>query len=129
LDTTIADEPTTFACPVEVTLSVIGGKWKPLLLWELRGGAKRFGQLESALPGITHKVLAQQLRALERADIVVRTEHASRIRHVEYALSPFGATLAPVLDEIAGWAKRNHARVGARLDWPGASMADEEGAR
>jgi DNA-binding HxlR family transcriptional regulator len=114
VDTTTIDQPTTYACPVELTLSVIGGKWKPLLLWELRGGAKRFGELESALAGITHKVLTQQLRALERAEIVVRTEHASRIRHVEYALSPFGATLAPVLDEMAGWAKRNHARVGAR---------------
>lgn len=109
-----------YHCPVELTLDVIGGKWKPLLLWELRAGARRFGALRSALPDVSHKVLAEQLRALERAGIVVRTEHAARMRHVEYALSEFGATLAPVLDEMAGWAKRHHSAVGATLHWPAA---------
>jgi DNA-binding HxlR family transcriptional regulator len=112
-----------YHCPVELTLDVIGGKWKPLLLWELRAGPRRFGALRSSLPGIAHKVLAEQLRELERAGIVVRTERAARIRHVEYALSDFGATLAPVLDEMAGWAKRHHDEVGATLVWPPATAA------
>lgn len=108
-----------FACPVELTIAMIGGKWKPLLLWELRDGPRRFNALQSAMPGITHKVLAQQLRGLERDGFVTRTEHAGEVRHVEYELSGFGGTLRPVLNAMADWAKRHHARVGATLAAPG----------
>jgi len=108
-----------FACPVELTLAVIGGKWKPLILWELRAGARGFNALRGALPGVTHKVLAQQLRQLERDGIVARTEREGgphgRVRRVDYALTPFGRTLRPSLNALARWAKAHHAVVGATL--------------
>ena len=106
-----------YVCPVELTLDVIGGKWKPLILWELRTGPRRFNALQHALPGITHKMLSQQLRDLERAGIVSRREIPGRVRHVEYTMSEFGRTLRPVLNALAGWAKAHHQEVGATLDW------------
>lgn len=108
-------ETVHYACPVELTLAMVGGKWKPLILWELRGGACRFNALQAALGGVTHKVLAQQLRALERDGFVIRTELDGEVRHVEYALSEFGGTLRPVLNVMAEWAKEHHRQVGATL--------------
>lgn len=110
-------ESVRYSCPVELTLGVIGGKWKPLILWELRGRARRFNKLHAALPGITHKVLTQQLRTLERDGIISRTVREGRVRTVEYAFSDFGRTLRPVLDALASWAKDHHRQVGAILDW------------
>ncbi|MBB4636592.1 winged helix-turn-helix transcriptional regulator [Longimicrobium terrae] len=109
-------DPVHFTCPVELTIAMIGGKWKPLLLWELRGEPRRFNALQAAMPGITHKVLAQQLRGLERDGFITRTEREGEVRHVEYALSTFGGTLRPVLNAMADWAKTHHAQVGATLD-------------
>ena len=108
-----------YTCPVELTLAGVGGKWKPLILWELRAGARGFNALQATLPGVTHKVLAQQLRQLERDGIVARAARgggpAGRVRHVDYALTPFGRTLRPSLDALARWAKAHHAAVGATL--------------
>ena len=64
-------EGKVYACPVQLTLDVVGGKWKPLILWLLRDGPRRFNDLHKAMP-VTHKVLTQQLRQLERDDLVVR---------------------------------------------------------
>jgi DNA-binding HxlR family transcriptional regulator len=99
---------THFSCPVEVTLSIIGGKWKPGILWQLHDGPRHFSDLERSLPGITHKVLTSQLRQLERDDIVTRVDGA-------YALSSFGQTHRTALDELAEWGKRNVARYGGLL--------------
>ena len=63
---------TEYNCPVEVTLKVIGGKWKCVILWWLRRNAKRFGELRLLIPGITQKVLTQQLRELERDELIRR---------------------------------------------------------
>jgi len=101
-------------CPVELTLSVIGGKWKPLILWELRGRPRRFSELESALTGITHKVLSDQLRALEHDGVLTRTVREERVRVVEYSLSDFGMTLRPVMNVMAQWAKVHSRRLGER---------------
>ena len=102
------------SCPVELTLSVIGGKWKPLILWELRGRPRRFRELEAALTGITHKVLSDQLRALERDGVLTRTVRDARVRTVEYALSEFGMTLRPVMNVMAHWAKLHNRRLEER---------------
>ena len=114
-----ADRGTPYHCPVELTLAVIGGKWKPLILWELRGGARGFNALHAAVHGITPKVLTAQLRQLARDGVVARTVRAGgpdgRVRHVDYALTPFGRTLRPALDALARWAKTHHAAVGATL--------------
>lgn len=118
----VGDEQRQYACPVEVTLSVIGGKWKPLILWELRAGPRRFSELETAIPAISHKVLTQQLRELERDAVISRhvlgRANSGRARHVDYALSEFGRTLRPVLNSMAKWAKEHHAHLGVILDWP-----------
>jgi DNA-binding HxlR family transcriptional regulator len=107
-----------YQCPIELTLDVMGGKWKPRILWELRGGPKRFNELLHAVPDIAHKVLTQQLRALEHDGLIARRAFDDGGRRVEYALSDLGRTLRPSLDALAKWAKDHHREVHAALDWP-----------
>jgi DNA-binding HxlR family transcriptional regulator len=110
-------KPNHYTCPVDLTLDVIGGKWRPLILWELRPGGKQFNALHARLPGISHKVLTQQLRRLVRQGILERTVRDGGVRTVTYTLTEFGRSLCPVLDTLAGWAKHNHRRMGLLLDW------------
>jgi len=110
-------QPDCYHCPVDLTLDVIGGKWKPLILWELRPGPRQFNALRAAVRGISHKVLTQQLRGLVRQGILERTVCDGRIRTVTYGLTEFGRSLCPVLDTLAAWAKRHHRRMGLALDW------------
>ena len=98
-----------FSCPVELTLAIIGGKWKPGILWQLHDGPHHFNELQRSLPRVTHKVLTSQLRQLERDGIVTRSDGA-------YALSDFGQTLRIALDELAAWGKVNSERYGAVID-------------
>jgi DNA-binding HxlR family transcriptional regulator len=90
-------------CPVESTLSAIGGRWKVLILKELFDGTKRFGQLHKALHGITQKMLTQQLREMERAGLVNRQVYRQVPPKVEYSLTKMGETLEPVLDSMHKW--------------------------
>ncbi len=90
-------------CPVLSTLKVIGGKWKPVILWEMENGTLRFGQLKRSIPGITQKMLTQQLRELENDGIIWRKVYAEVPPRVEYGITSYGATLRPVLDEMAVW--------------------------
>ena len=99
----------TCRCPVEVTLTVIGGKWKPGILWELHQGARHYNDLQRALLGVTHKVLTSQLRQLERDGIIARVDGA-------YALSEFGQTLRAALDAMASWGKIHHTRYGIAIE-------------
>jgi DNA-binding HxlR family transcriptional regulator len=92
-----------FCCAVDVTLSVIGGKWKLLIYAHLQNGVTRFGQLKRAIPRITQTMLTQQLRELERDGIVTRTIYAEIPPRVEYALTDFGRTLAPVIEKMHEW--------------------------
>lgn len=95
-----ADEP----CPVETAVGVIGGKWKVLILWHLQErGTLRFAELQRALEGITHKVLSQQLRELERDGMLTRHVHAEVPPRVEYSLSPLGQTLREPLAVFCQW--------------------------
>jgi DNA-binding HxlR family transcriptional regulator len=91
-------------CPVMTTLAVIGGKWKPAILWELRQHrVRRFGALKRALPDITQKMLTQQLRELESDSIVHRKVYAEVPPRVEYTLTDYGNSLTPILNEMAHW--------------------------
>jgi len=91
-------------CPVITTLEVIGGKWKPAILWEMtRNGTMRFGQLKKAIEGITQKMLTQQLRELESDNIINRKIYAEVPPRVEYSLTEYGQTITPVLNEMADW--------------------------
>lgn len=96
-----------YSCPVEVTISVIGGKWKCVVLWWLRRDAKTFGELKQLMPGITSKVLTQQLRELEESDLLRREAYAETPRRVEYSLTSYGKTLIPIADLMCEWGK-NH---------------------
>src|SRR5262245_44005842 len=103
-----------YACPVDLTLDVIGRKWQPLILWHLSTGPLNYNVLQTALPKVSHKVLTQQLRDLERHGVISRTVTESG-RRVSYALTEFGTTLRPVLRTMAVWAKRHHAEMGAEI--------------
>ena len=82
-------------CPVEVTLSVIGGKWKPLILWHLyQGRVRRFLELQRMIPGITRKMLTQHLRELERDGVVARQIFDEMPLRVEYSLTKYGQLYA-----------------------------------
>jgi DNA-binding HxlR family transcriptional regulator len=110
-DVTDAACPAGFLCPVDVTLSVIGGKWKVLIYDQLRRGVTRFGQLKRALPRITQTMLTQQLRELERDGIVTRTVFAEVPPRVEYALTDFGRTLECVILVMCQWGTQYQAMV------------------
>jgi len=91
-------------CPVITTLGVIGGKWKPAILWELQNrDICRFGELKKSVKGITQKMLTQQLRELEADGIIERKIYAEVPPRVEYKLTEYGKTLRSILDEMAGW--------------------------
>ena len=90
-------------CAVEVTLSVMGGTWKPIILFHLLHGKKRFSELDRQIGGITQRMLTLQLRELEEAGIVERTVHAEVPPRVDYALTALGQTLQPVLLAMRHW--------------------------
>ncbi len=91
------------SCPVEITLSILGGRWKVLILRELFKGTKRFNQLHRDLHGITQKMLTQQLRELEQAQVIIRQVYPQVPPKVEYSLSPLGESLKPILDAMHHW--------------------------
>ena len=96
----------SFSCPVELSLSVIQGKWKILILWHLRNDILRYSELRKALPKITHKMLSQQLKELEADGIVHREVYPVVPPKVEYSLTQVGLTLVPMLQEIQQWGLR-----------------------
>jgi len=95
--------PIKLTCAVETTLKVIGGRWKVLILRELLVGMQRFNQLHRSLPGITQKMLTQQLRELEEDGILYRKVYPQVPPKVEYSLTPLGESLNPVLEAMHEW--------------------------
>ena len=96
----------TFNCEKELTLTVIGGKWKMLILWHLgKEGTKRFGELKSLMPGITQRMLVSQLRELEEDLIVNRKVYPVVPPKVEYSLTGHGRSLMPILESMYEWGK------------------------
>ena len=99
-------------CPVETSLELISGKWKPRLLWKLhQNEVLRFGEFKRQLPDITPKMLTQQLRELEHDGLIVRTVYAEVPPRVEYRLSPLGESLRPILDAVAAWGTHHQAEI------------------
>jgi DNA-binding HxlR family transcriptional regulator len=92
-----------YQCPVEATLEVIGGKWKPLILWQLRGDKIRFSGLQQNMQGISPKMLTKQLRELEEDGLILREIYPEIPPRVEYSLTEFGKTVLPVLDALCMW--------------------------
>lgn len=98
-------------CPVETSLELIGGRWKARILWKLYKRTMRFGELRREMAGITEKMLAQQLRALEQDELVQRTMYHEMPPRVEYALTNFGRTLGPMLETLANWGTENYDQI------------------
>ncbi|AAK80876.1 DNA-binding HxlR family transcriptional regulator [Clostridium acetobutylicum] len=95
---------TEYQCSMELTLDIIGGKWKVLILWHLGKGTLRFGELMKTLPKITQKMLTQQLRSLEETGLINRFVYASVPPKVEYSLTDTGKSLLPILENLRQWA-------------------------
>ena len=95
-----------YHCGVEAALDVIGGKWKPLILWALGDNVLRFGELQKGLPGVNAKMLTKQLRELELDGVISRTVYPEVPPRVEYSITDFGRTLIPILRELCVWGTR-----------------------
>lgn len=91
------------ACPVAITVQLIGSKWKLLILRNLFMRPWRFNELRKDLEGISQKVLTDSLRAMEEDGIITRTVYAEVPPRVEYALSPLGESMKPILDAMEQW--------------------------
>lgn len=89
--------------PVEVTLELIGGKWKPLIVWRLTDKTMRFNELKRSLPNVTQKVLTQQLREMESHGLIHRKVYAQVPPKVEYSLTELGKSLMPLLEIMCQW--------------------------
>lgn len=91
------------ACPVETTLTLIGDKWKVLILRDLMSGTKRFGELKKSIGTVSQKALTAQLRDMEANGLVHRDVYAEVPPRVEYSLTELGQSLKPILDAMWNW--------------------------
>jgi len=98
-------------CGLDVSLAVMGGKWKPLILYHLRSGPKRFGELKRLVAGISEKVLIQQLRELVAAEVLIRRDYRQVPPKVDYTMTKFGETLVKALLPLCDWGTRHRSRV------------------
>jgi DNA-binding HxlR family transcriptional regulator len=113
-------------CPIERTLGVIGGVWKVIIIRELLTGTKRYSYLHRTIGGVTHKMLTQQLRELERDGILHREVYKQVPPKVEYSLSQLGVRLGPTLDAMHRWGLELHEAAAADES---AGEADTDAAR
>jgi DNA-binding HxlR family transcriptional regulator len=107
------EEP--FTCGLDAALAVIGGKWKPLILYFLAHEGRRYGALRRCLPGISDKMLIQQLKELQADGVVERTDHKEVPPRVDYALSPFGVSLAQSLAPLCVWGEAHRTAIAAAV--------------
>lgn len=91
------------ACPVETTLLLIGDKWKVLILRDLMGGTRRFGELKKSIGNVSQKVLTAQLRDMEAKSLVSRKVYPEVPPRVEYSLTETGLSLQPILEVMTAW--------------------------
>lgn len=94
-------------CPVEATLSLLDGKWKGVILFHLMEGTLRFNEIRRKLPSVTQRMLTKQLRELEESGLLSRTVFPVVPPHVEYALTPLGTSLRPIIQAMAVWGEEN----------------------
>ena len=92
-----------FNCPVEATIQLIGGKYKAVILWHLMNNTLRYSDILKLIPKATDKMLAQQLRELEKDGLINRKVYPVVPPKTEYSLTEFGKTLTPILDELCKW--------------------------
>jgi DNA-binding HxlR family transcriptional regulator len=100
-----------YNCPVEATLDVLGGRWKALILFWLRDQTLRFAQLRRNIPGVSERMLTQQLRELQRHGVVHREVYPESPPRVEYSLTAYGQTLRPITDLMCQWGQEHLRRT------------------
>ena len=98
-------------CGLDVALAVMGGKWKPPILYHLQGGPRRFGELKRRVAGVSEKVLIQQLRELVAAGVLTRRDHQRVPPMVDYTMTPLGLTLAEALMPLCVWGNEHRAEA------------------
>lgn len=94
-------------CPITLSIDVIGGKWKPIIIWVLMKKPLRFGELHKTIDGIALKVLSRQLKELESDGLITRKVYAEVPPKVEYSLSAKGESLSEVMNSLADWSRNN----------------------
>lgn len=107
----MAELQKSYNCSLELTMDLIGGKWKLIILWHLLQGPIRFNELRRLLPGITQKMLTNQLRELEEKEIIHREVYPQVPPKVEYSLTEYGFQLEPLLKSMCDWSHhyaKNH---------------------
>lgn len=101
-----------YSCTFEIAMDLIGGKWKPIIIWHLgTNGTKRFNELKKLLPQITQKMLTQQLRELESDSLVERKVYPQVPPKVEYSLTDLGESLMPILRMMCDWGEMYYEKV------------------
>lgn len=105
----------SFICGLDATLRVVSGKWKPLILYFLFYGPKRYGDLKRHVRGVSDKMLIQQLKELESDGIVVRTDYKEIPPRVDYALTPLGLSLADAMAPLCNWGDAHAAEIRSAL--------------
>ena len=96
-------EGTRMNNPVELALHLIGGKWKMPILWRLKEGSRRYGELRKSLKRITDRMLTKQLRELEAAGLITRTVHPVVPPHVDYEITELGLSAVPAIEGLRSW--------------------------
>jgi DNA-binding HxlR family transcriptional regulator len=102
-----------FTCGLDAALCVLGGKWKPLILFHLAHGTRRYGELRRAVGGVSDKVLIQQLKELQADGIIARVDYGEIPPKVEYSITAFGRTLGKALAPLCEWGTKNSRDVEA----------------
>lgn len=97
---------TDYACPVTATVKVMGGKYKPIILWNLYKSTLRYGEIHKIVPEATDKVLAQQLKEMEQEGLILKTVYPVIPPKTEYTLTEFGESLMPVLNAMCDWGEQ-----------------------
>ncbi|MCW2307558.1 winged helix-turn-helix transcriptional regulator [Rhodobium gokarnense] len=112
----IIEHHSPFICGLDAALRVVGGKWKPLILFFLAKGSMRYGALKRAVKGVSDKVLIQQLKELEAHGIIARTDYKEIPPRVDYRLTPLGKTLAEALRPLCVWGDENTRAIAAIIE-------------
>jgi DNA-binding HxlR family transcriptional regulator len=105
-----------YSCPVELTMDVVGGRWRTVILSRLKEGVHRYGELRRLVPGISEKMLSQRLRELEADGLISRRDRGTMPPHVDYDLTEEGRSLIPVLQALYDWGAARAARTGTPVD-------------
>lgn len=108
--------PKTLGCPVELSLQILGGKWKPVILARLKEQPLRYGALRQLIPALSDKVLTERLRDLEAQGLITRGKADGKAGETLYQLTPRGETLRPILDALYAWGEGAAAEFGVTFD-------------